>query len=103
MPAYKEESMPTSPSKAKAQARLAKAQADYPVMLERAVAENQRVARIAMKRVAEDLVDMAKFKSETAKANTAAMKKRIGKLQPSDVHANTRVLKTLIDGLRKAH
>ena len=95
--------MPASPIKAKARARLAKAQADYPVMLERAVAENQRFAKIAMKRVAEDLADMAKFKSETAKANTAAMKKRIGKLQPSDVHANTRVLKTLITGLRKAH
>ena len=95
--------MPASPIKAKARARLVKAQADYPVMLEAAVAENQRFAKIAMKRVAEDLADMAKFKSETAKANTAAMKKRIGKLQPSDVHANTRVLKTLITDLRKAH
>ena len=103
MAAYKEESMPTSPSKAKAEARLAKAQTDYPEMLKKAVDENKRVARKAMKRVAEDLADMAKFKKETAKANTLAMKKRIGKLQPSDVNAKTRVLKTLIVGLRKAH
>ena len=95
--------MPESRSKseaAKAKARLARAQKEYPILLAKTVKQNERAAAKTMRSVALSEAEAGKFKKEAASANAQALRARIGKRKPSNLHANAAVLKALLDDVR---